>query len=697
MIGNLLFAAAAASGGLVGPGAMTLRSSGSGRQGSGGGWGVVDRWALAFFVSGSSVREMNGLYKRLVKVDYTLGHVGGSSWRNERNGWTLLEGVVHEDDAADGDGRSRAAALLHAQRRSRTEWLIVDGAGVERFRSDGGQYLPRCCTAWTHLRERASYARLQPGDRAATRAALEGFWARGDVGTVISVSIGDGILVPFRDAPIQWRSDADGVARGVQGFRLRKLLRGDGAPPPSPAASAGTASAEEDLDELPWQIVGIMNKGKVAELQSQFAAHERETRGARGAELAARRLTWAQAHRGAPLSNDPCDVHGGCGALFARAMALLDGGAADAVAEVAAATSAIAAGAEGRGSESGGAAASVGRVCRAGAAVAVLEALLAADRDFTPSPPAPVAAATSLPLVEWLLRAHARARRCVSPRGAPAHSGFAIGDRVRFRATIDGFWERGDSATVLGLGRATMPIAVRHDRTGALIDVRAVQVEPGPGPGPAPAPAAVFDGAPAASRENATIAALRFFGAHDRVPGGTPPAVAPFDGAAAHDSSGSGLPYIAPLPRPDYYDILGLAPTFAAAQLRKRYRAASLRFHPDRPGGSAVAFAAAAEAHRVLADRTLRAAYDRGEEIHTEQPFSLAEEVERHYDPGASGWMPFGNPHTRRDASSEYHDFVARRERRAAAAAAAAAVAASTSKDRTHGGEAAAASECAEL
>ena len=324
--------AAAESGGLVGPGAMTLRSSGSGRHDRGGGWGVVDRWALAFFVSGSSVREMNGLYARLPKADYTLGHVGGVSWRNEGSGWTLLEGVTHKDDDAAG-GRSQAAALLPVQRRSRTEWLLVDGSGVERFRSDGGQYLPRCCTAWTHLRERASYARLQPGDRAATRTALDGFWARGDVGSVVSVSVGDGILVPFRDAPVEWRSDADGVARGVQGFRLRKLLASNGAPPPS----------APHLDQLPWQMVGIMNAEKVAELRNQWAAHERETRGARGVEQAARRRAWAHARRGAPLPNDPCDAHGGCGALFARAMALLHGGAAEAVAEVAAATSAIAA------------------------------------------------------------------------------------------------------------------------------------------------------------------------------------------------------------------------------------------------------------------------------------------------------------------------------------------------------------------
>ena len=339
-------------------------------------------------------------------------------------------------------------------------------------------------------------------------------------------------------------------------------------------------------------------------------------------------------------------------------------------------------GGSGGGSESGGAAAPVGRACRAGAAVAALEALLAADRDFTP-PAAP--RATSLTVVQWLLRAHARARRCVARRSAQVHSGFALGDAVRFRGTIDGFWKRGDTATVLGLGRATIPLAVRHDRTGTLIDVLPAQVEPGPG---TPAGSAAFDGGVAASgrRANKTIAALRFFGAHDRVPGGTAPAVAPFDGAA-RDSSSSGLAYIAPLPRPDYYVILGLAPTFDAAQLRKRYRAASLRFHPDRPGGSAVAFAAAAEAHRVLSDRALRAAYDRGEEVHTEQPFSLAEEVERHYDPDANGWAPFGRPHARRDASPEYRDFVARREQRAEAAAAASVTAAA----------AAAASERAEL
>ena len=50
---------------------------------------------------------------------------------------------------------------------------------------------------------------------------------------------------------------------------------------------------------------------------------------------------------------------------------------------------------------------------------------------------------------------------------------------------------------------------------------------------------------------------------------------------------------------------------FTAAQLRRAYRTASLRAHPDR-GGSSAAFAAVAAAYETLADPDRRMRYDRG-------------------------------------------------------------------------------------
>jgi len=49
--------------------------------------------------------------------------------------------------------------------------------------------------------------------------------------------------------------------------------------------------------------------------------------------------------------------------------------------------------------------------------------------------------------------------------------------------------------------------------------------------------------------------------------------------------------------------ILGLGPLATSADIRRAFREAAKRLHPDRPGGDAEAFRAALEAHRLLQDQ----------------------------------------------------------------------------------------------
>jgi molecular chaperone DnaJ len=64
----------------------------------------------------------------------------------------------------------------------------------------------------------------------------------------------------------------------------------------------------------------------------------------------------------------------------------------------------------------------------------------------------------------------------------------------------------------------------------------------------------------------------------------------------------------------DYYEILGLAKDASADDIRKAYRQAALKNHPDRNPGDAGAearFKEATEAYQVLSDEDKRARYDR--------------------------------------------------------------------------------------
>ncbi|NXX20194.1 DJC30 protein, partial [Podargus strigoides] len=67
--------------------------------------------------------------------------------------------------------------------------------------------------------------------------------------------------------------------------------------------------------------------------------------------------------------------------------------------------------------------------------------------------------------------------------------------------------------------------------------------------------------------------------------------------------------------RRDLYEVLGVAATATAAQIKTAYYEQSFRYHPDRNAGSTAAaarFAAVSEAYRVLGSAALRRKYDRG-------------------------------------------------------------------------------------
>ncbi|CAK0843434.1 unnamed protein product, partial [Prorocentrum cordatum] len=121
----------------------------------------------------------------------------------------------------------------------------------------------------------------------------------------------------------------------------------------------------------------------------------------------------------------------------------------------------------------------------------------------------------------------------------------------------------------------------------------------------------------------------------------------------------------------DLYAVLGVPADATDKQLKRAYRLMSLKYHPDKQGGSTRSFQLIATAYETLSDPEKRRAYDSGADIKKgknddgssseseRQERSLHEEVERKYFPERYRFWPFGDPFI------EKRKLQARRRRRA--------------------------------
>ena len=55
----------------------------------------------------------------------------------------------------------------------------------------------------------------------------------------------------------------------------------------------------------------------------------------------------------------------------------------------------------------------------------------------------------------------------------------------------------------------------------------------------------------------------------------------------------------------DYYEVLGVSKTASDDEIKKAYRKAALKYHPDKEGGDEAKFKEAGEAYEVLKDSLL--------------------------------------------------------------------------------------------
>ena len=168
---------------------------------------------------------------------------------------------------------------------------------------------------------------------------------------------------------------------------------------------------------------------------------------------------------------------------------------------------------------------------------------------------------------------------------------------VETKEALPDFWAKGDVARVVGIGRTNAPVAVRFESgqsAGRLIDVQegrfqrhtpALPQLPHPGWEDSTHVPSLPPTRPPSLRTDVDADA-------DADADASAAADADADTVQEEESEGVALPH-------DYYELLGLGAEFSPQELRRAYRQASLRLHPDKPLGSREAFQASTSTHSL--------------------------------------------------------------------------------------------------
>lgn len=93
------------------------------------------------------------------------------------------------------------------------------------------------------------------------------------------------------------------------------------------------------------------------------------------------------------------------------------------------------------------------------------------------------------------------------------------------------------------------------------------------------------------------------------------------------------------------YDLLGVSPSVDENELKKAYRKAALKFHPDKPTGNEEKFKDVGEAYNILSDKNKRSIYDQyGLEAARTGQMPMPDFGAQGGFPGGSGGFPGGFP-----------------------------------------------------
>eukprot|EP00929_Paragymnodinium_shiwhaense_P088864 TRINITY_DN49173_c0_g1_i1.p1 TRINITY_DN49173_c0_g1~~TRINITY_DN49173_c0_g1_i1.p1 ORF type:complete len:656 (+),score=63.68 TRINITY_DN49173_c0_g1_i1:98-1969(+) len=148
---------ASGAGPLVGPGTVGSYQGGGGGRRYGGTVRVQDP-PVGIFIAGSSIMEMNGVFGKIESVPGTLDrHTFNLAYKHDYTGWYIA--LV------------TASVEIRRAHRTKTEWILIDNDGKDRFHAEGDSLIPGAGNRWSHIHTKSTSTDTPAASRAVALSA----------------------------------------------------------------------------------------------------------------------------------------------------------------------------------------------------------------------------------------------------------------------------------------------------------------------------------------------------------------------------------------------------------------------------------------------------------------------------------------------------------------------------------------------
>eukprot|EP00927_Polykrikos_kofoidii_P048903 TRINITY_DN43072_c0_g1_i1.p1 TRINITY_DN43072_c0_g1~~TRINITY_DN43072_c0_g1_i1.p1 ORF type:complete len:1036 (-),score=219.78 TRINITY_DN43072_c0_g1_i1:105-3212(-) len=243
---------------LVGPGAMTEYTGGPSR-GRARGYVSVNEPAQGFFVTGSSINAVNGVYGRVNPGSVWSPHTVLLAYRNDdAPSWVMALVELEPGTAPQKKRPQRFCRRRHGldsdsdDVEERREWLLVDANGRDRFAHEGDTIIPGAGVSWKHLHRGAK----KPEKKTEKKKKKK-------------------ILAKRRRNGSSSSSSSDSViCEELQASSNSSDSSSDAEPDPAEVSTALETQGEDDEDELPWQVIAILDRQTMRDIRYTQRCYE---------------------------------------------------------------------------------------------------------------------------------------------------------------------------------------------------------------------------------------------------------------------------------------------------------------------------------------------------------------------------------------------------------------------------------------